>query len=152
MAPESIGFRRYSHASDVWSFGVVMCKCLFRRIQCFFFLFVFFQVFEGFFFGFFSASLLDLKGETLEYGIVPYPNINPKDLLDYLERGNRMAAPTNITKYPTIYDWMLGCWSMDPLQRPKFSDCVGFFTKMVNLPMFETVPIRNIGELSKKTN
>lgn len=60
--------------------------------------------------------------ELFTLGSTPYPGVEVnKDFLTFLEDGNRMDRP----KYANqeIYNLLLECWSVEPLDRPTFSMC-----------------------------
>ncbi|XP_040583667.1 tyrosine-protein kinase Src64B [Lepeophtheirus salmonis] len=71
--------------------------------------------------------------EVFTYGQVPYPGMNNREVIDQVERGYRMAQPTNAT-YPesktlpkevaiaqaNVYKITLECWNRDPFKRPTF--------------------------------
>jgi len=71
--------------------------------------------------------------ELFTYGQVPYPGMNNREVIDQVERGYRMAQPTQLT-YPesktqpkdvanaqaNVYKIMLECWNRDPTKRPTF--------------------------------
>lgn len=61
--------------------------------------------------------------ELMTRGKVPYQGIgsNANDLIQYLERGNRLPRPLNCCP-PILYNIVLKCWIMEPTQRPAFKE------------------------------
>ncbi|KAM9299571.1 LOW QUALITY PROTEIN: ephrin type-A receptor 8 [Gastrophryne carolinensis] len=94
-APEAITFRKFSSASDVWSYGVVMW-------------------------------------EVLSYGERPYWNMTNQDVINSVEEGYRLPAPTGC---PTaLHQLMLDCWQRDRNERPRFSLIVSILDKVLRHP------------------
>lgn len=111
MAPESINFRRFTSASDVWMFGK----------------FCFVSVFSAF-----NITLWHLcvrfprlsvgvcMWEILMYGIKPFQGVKNNDVIGRIENGERLAMPPQCP--PTLYSLMTKCWSYDPSKRPRFTE------------------------------
>ncbi|CAD6185385.1 unnamed protein product [Caenorhabditis auriculariae] len=69
--------------------------------------------------------------ELFTMGDVPYPTIQPTEMIDHLEAGNRLSQPT---KCPNeIYELMKLTWSESPESRPEFNELRSEFTNMLNL-------------------
>lgn len=108
MSPEALGYRRFSHASDVWAYGVVMW-------------------------------------EVFEYGHSPYPQVNPRDMLAFLESGERLSCPKTCMSNPSIYEFMLRCWEADITTRATFAECRKFCWEQLQSPAISSLEIRDIG-------
>ncbi|EGT59095.1 hypothetical protein CAEBREN_14028 [Caenorhabditis brenneri] len=67
--------------------------------------------------------------ELFTLGDIPYQEV--EDMLKYLSVGRRLPQPNYCSK--EIYDFMKGCWDLDPSKRPTFSECVKFFEKQLEL-------------------
>ena len=52
-------------------------------------------------------------------GLVPYPSLRNRGVVQYLKDGERMEAPDNCPEQ--IYDIMLQCWSEDAESRPSMT-------------------------------
>lgn len=63
-------------------------------------------------------------------GEVPYHREveDDKKLMDFIEKGNRLAKPDYSNQ--EIYDIMLDCWNMKKTERPSFSDLSIKFSNM----------------------
>ncbi|XP_039433954.1 platelet-derived growth factor receptor alpha isoform X2 [Culex pipiens pallens] len=70
------------------------------------------------------------KSDVWAFGVVlweigtlggfPYPSVSNHELLAFLQEGNRMAKPENIT--PELYELMQNCWKPNPDDRPSFRE------------------------------
>lgn len=80
-APETLAHGRFSEASDVWSFGVLMW-------------------------------------EVFTFGASPFPGLNTRDVLPYIEAGNRLPRPPNTSGQ--LFAVARKCWEAAPSQRPGF--------------------------------
>jgi len=58
--------------------------------------------------------------EILEYGKIPYPDMNNAEASQRVLEGYRLPRPNNCP--PEIYNVMLSCWESDPAARPTFGD------------------------------
>ncbi|XP_003412509.1 protein-tyrosine kinase 2-beta isoform X2 [Loxodonta africana] len=85
MSPESINFRRFTTASDVWMFAVCMW-------------------------------------EILSFGKQPFFWLENKDVIEVLEKGDRLPKPDLCP--PVLYTLMTRCWDYDPSDRPRFTELV----------------------------
>ncbi|XP_054751348.2 hepatocyte growth factor receptor-like [Lytechinus pictus] len=56
--------------------------------------------------------------ELLTRGVVPYPAIDNVDILKYLHGGRRLSQPEHCPDH--VYEVMLSCWSVSPIDRPSF--------------------------------
>ncbi|KAF7667758.1 hypothetical protein LDENG_00051340 [Lucifuga dentata] len=95
MALESILFRRYTHQSDVWSYGVTIW-------------------------------------EMMSYGAEPYASMQPQEVPDLLEKGERLSQPQICTI--DVYMVMVKCWMIDENVRPTFKELANEFTRMARDP------------------
>jgi proto-oncogene tyrosine-protein kinase Met len=60
--------------------------------------------------------------ELMTRGITPYPQVHNWDILPYLQEGRRLLQPDCC---PTLlYDIMMRCWSVNPMERPLFTELV----------------------------
>ncbi|PAV59038.1 hypothetical protein WR25_10749 [Diploscapter pachys] len=74
-------------------------------------------------------NIYSTKSDVWAYGIVlyeivtlggfPYPNICDKDLLQYLNDGNRLEKPDSCSD--EMYALILDCWDLLPNKRPSFA-------------------------------
>ncbi|VDM46386.1 unnamed protein product [Toxocara canis] len=74
-------------------------------------------------------NLYSTKSDVWAYGVVlweictlggfPYPTVSDKDILKYLQQGNRLEKPTSCTN--EIYDVMMQCWAHNASDRPSFA-------------------------------
>lgn len=56
--------------------------------------------------------------EIITYGRVPYPSMSNTEVLNQIEHGYRMPAPSGCPK--ALYEIMCDCWLKDPNKRPTF--------------------------------
>lgn len=137
MSPESIGFRRFTHASDVWAFGVTMCKSsssggVFLLLKFFISIFFLYKYYTG---------------EVFSYAHSPYGELRGPDVLVLLEKGERLECPSPCFSMPIVYEWMLKCWEYDSNNRPSFSESIQFLSTQLQQPKISVQEIRNIGEM-----
>uniref|UniRef100_A0AC34QZU9 Protein kinase domain-containing protein n=1 Tax=Panagrolaimus sp. JU765 TaxID=591449 RepID=A0AC34QZU9_9BILA len=96
--------------------------------------------------------------EMYSFGEVPFSKIEPKDLIEHLERGNRPEKPELCTK--EIYDVMMKCWNENPEDRPSFEELLTVFTVFLErstetygyLPLLKTENAPLANETNCKTN
>jgi len=82
-APEVLKHQKYSTASDVWSFGVVLW-------------------------------------EMLEFGTLPYTNMDNKEVIQQVLAGYRLPRPTNCND--ELWEIMLICFLAKEKERPSFKE------------------------------
>ncbi|CAH8608531.1 unnamed protein product [Schistosoma haematobium] len=70
--------------------------------------------------------------EMCTFGHRPYENIHARDLLDFLEKGNRLPQPE--TTSLDFYCLMLQCWQADPNLRPTFKELCSALCEMKATP------------------
>ncbi|XP_026858677.2 tyrosine-protein kinase JAK2 [Electrophorus electricus] len=97
-APESLTESKFSVASDVWSFGVVMYELFTHSDKLCSPPTVFMSMMGG-----------DKQGQTIVY-----------HLIELLKRGNRLPQPVGCPS--EIYEIMQECWDNDPSFRPAFKE------------------------------
>ncbi|XP_069043231.1 tyrosine-protein kinase JAK2 [Lepisosteus oculatus] len=97
-APESLTESKFSVASDVWSFGVVLYE-----------LFTHSDKNKSP-----PAEFMRMIGNDKQGQMIVY------HLIEILKTGNRLTCPEGCPK--EIYQMMLDCWTNDPAQRPSFKD------------------------------
>jgi hypothetical protein len=103
MAPESINFRRFTTASDVWMFGLYfeLSVCAWVYLMCF-------------------IQIGVCVWEILMFGVKPFQGVKNNDVIGKIEAGERLALPIGCP--PSLYNLMCVCWSYEPSKRPCFSD------------------------------
>ncbi|KAH7699527.1 Protein F09A5.2, partial [Aphelenchoides avenae] len=57
--------------------------------------------------------------EVFSSGNMPYPVVHPSEMLAHLEEGERLERPEHASDQ--IYAIMRQCWSVEPAERPSFS-------------------------------
>ena len=132
MAPESLMFRKFTHQSDVWSFGILACKSTAAQVDS----------------NFCSHDLtlsrlsnfLNAVGEVFSYGATPYGQLTGPEVLVLLESGARLERPAECPAKD--YEWLLKCWSKDAADRPNFARSSHYFTHA-----YANQPVRDIGQL-----
>ncbi|XP_030647288.1 tyrosine-protein kinase JAK2 [Chanos chanos] len=97
-APESLTDSKFSVASDVWSFGVVLYE-----------LFTYSDKLSSPPTVFMSMMGVDKQGQTIVY-----------HLIELLRRGSRLPQPVGCPS--EMYSLMQECWENDPNLRPSFKD------------------------------
>ncbi|ETN71102.1 protein tyrosine kinase [Necator americanus] len=69
--------------------------------------------------------------EIFSLGDVPYPTVQPTDMISYIEQGNRPPQPE---KCPNeIFGLMERCWKAIPDDRPIFAEIRGELTILLNI-------------------
>uniref|UniRef100_A0AAR2IJC9 Tyrosine-protein kinase n=2 Tax=Pygocentrus nattereri TaxID=42514 RepID=A0AAR2IJC9_PYGNA len=97
-APESLTESKFSVASDVWSFGVVLYELFTHSDKICSPPTVFMSMMGG-----------DKQGQTIVY-----------HLIELLKRGNRLPQPVGCPS--EMYEIMQECWDSDPSFRPAFKE------------------------------
>uniref|UniRef100_F1KW71 Proto-oncogene tyrosine-protein kinase receptor Ret n=1 Tax=Ascaris suum TaxID=6253 RepID=F1KW71_ASCSU len=95
-------------------------------------------------------SVYSTKSDVWAYGVVlweictlggfPYSTVSDKDLLKYLQQGNRLEKPTSCAN--EIYDVMMQCWAHNASDRPSFAYLCDHLSDLNNqqYPYVEFVP------------
>ena len=79
-----------------------------------------------------------LLWEIFTYGCVPYPSIQPDEILGKLASGYRMEKPADCAQH--IYEnVMIKCWEFEPKKRPHFSELVKEFKILLAKPEYVNV-------------
>ena len=105
-APECINYGTFSHASDVWSYGVVL--------------------WEMYSYGQQVADKIFLVFTQKIFLLQPYEGKTGIKTLEYLEAGNRLAMPEKANN--DDYGMMLECWAYRPEDRPSFETLFKYFS------------------------
>lgn len=127
MALESILFRKYTHQSDVWSYGEfqVFINCCgdvdisgesdppTHVVQCHFYLGV-------------------TVWEMMSYGAEPYTSMRPQEVPDLLEKGERLSQPQICTI--DVYMVMVKCEFVSPIPLLECRMC--FFMLRLSPPLW----------------
>lgn len=66
--------------------------------------------------------------ELLTYGKQPYENVDKKEVLGLLEKGERLPQPSICTI--DVYMVMVKCWLIEKDSRPSFEELADEFAKM----------------------
>lgn len=97
-----------------------------------------------------QRNIYSTKSDVWAYGVVlweictlggfPYPTVSDKDILKYLQQGNRLEKPISCTN--EIYDVMMQCWAHNPSDRPSFAYLCEHLNDLNNqqCPYVEFVP------------
>ncbi|XP_014252271.1 epidermal growth factor receptor isoform X2 [Cimex lectularius] len=70
--------------------------------------------------------------ELLTYGARPYENVPAREVLELLEKGERLPQPHICTI--DVYMSMIKCWMKDPESRPSFKELTDEYAKMARDP------------------
>ncbi|XP_033644028.1 hepatocyte growth factor receptor-like isoform X1 [Asterias rubens] len=70
--------------------------------------------------------------ELLTRGMSPYPAVDNWDISSYLQRGRRLQQPMHCPDH--VYQVMLDCWSVSPVDRPTFEALVCQLTDILSTP------------------
>lgn len=70
--------------------------------------------------------------ELLTYGGKPYENVPAREVLELLEKGDRLPQPNICTI--DVYVLMIKCWMKDAESRPSFKELADEFAKMARDP------------------
>ncbi|XP_033104828.1 receptor tyrosine-protein kinase erbB-4-like [Anneissia japonica] len=70
--------------------------------------------------------------ELMTFGTRPYEGYRARDVLDLIDKGERLKQPPICTI--DVYMLLLKCWVIDPAARPRFSYLVEEFGKMAQDP------------------
>ena len=63
------------------------------------------------------------------FSITPYPGLTHKDIVPYLNDGERMKKPDICPD--KVYEIMSKCWEYNPDDRPDFEELVATFTMYI---------------------
>ena len=75
--------------------------------------------------GFFSVADLRTIGPSrasvriYSFGILPYPGMDMKEVVDQVKQGYRMSKPDGCPE--NVFAIVLSCWEAEPDQRPSFA-------------------------------
>lgn len=77
--------------------------------------------------------------EILTFGDKPYKDVNPKEMLNLLDRGERLPQPKICSL--DLYMIMIKCWMVDAESRPSFRELKDLFSKFAtDPPRYLSVP------------
>ena len=63
--------------------------------------------------------------EVAQSGKTPYPGMKGRQVLEFIEKGNRLKIhPKIIEQEPWMQPLMDACWNTNPRSRPSFKDIV----------------------------
>lgn len=81
--------------------------------------------------------------EIFSLGIMPYPTLSPKEVVELLSTGERLNKPSNSVCSQEIYSIMTSCWYQNPDERPCFSEVVEMLNHVL-LPLAEYIDFTEI--------
>lgn len=123
-APESYNFGTFSHASDVWSFGVTLWEMFSYGQQPY-------GDRRGVDVGFcFIGSFFDArKFQLISLNVKNSPSHNKwnsNQVIQLVEKGERLHKPEDCPEH--VYVVMQSCWSYAPQDRPTFKELLEIFS------------------------
>merc|ERR1739844_509075 len=70
-----------------------------------------------------------LMWEVVTLGSVPYPGLQPSEVMKKVNAGYRLEKPEHCKR--ELYNIMVKCWEKEPKERPTFSDLVRDFEQLL---------------------
>ena len=70
-----------------------------------------------------------LMWEVVTLGSVPYPGLQPSEVMKKVNAGYRLEKPEHCKR--ELYNIMVKCWEKEPKDRPAFSDLVRDFETLL---------------------
>jgi len=70
-----------------------------------------------------------LMWEVVTLGSVPYPGLQPSEVMKKVNAGYRLEKPEHCKR--ELYNIMVKCWEKEPKERPSFSDLVRDFEALL---------------------
>uniref|UniRef100_A0ACB8EWR9 Ephrin type-B receptor 4 n=1 Tax=Sphaerodactylus townsendi TaxID=933632 RepID=A0ACB8EWR9_9SAUR len=116
-APEAIAFRKFTSASDVWSYGIVMWEVMSFGER-----------------PYWDMSNQDVGHATSKGQLVSlvFPFKDSPRVINAIEQDYRLPPPTDC---PTsLHQLMLDCWQKDRNSRPRFAQIVNSLDKLIRNP------------------
>lgn len=119
-APESIAYGKFSTASDVWSYGIVMWEVMSYGER-----------------PYWEMSNQDVSSRPSnsiqnEASCVFHLVCVSAQVVLSIEEGYRLPAPVGCPV--TLHQLMLHCWQKEASQRPRFSNVLSFLDKLIVNP------------------
>lgn len=121
-APEAIAYRKFTSASDVWSFGIVMWEVM----------------------AFGERPYWDMSNHEVIFSVyrklhIPLP-VSERwsnrflfpQVMKAINEAFRLPAPMDCPS--AVYQLMLQCWLQDRSKRPRFGDIVSLLDKLLRSP------------------
>ncbi|KPP58257.1 hypothetical protein Z043_123933 [Scleropages formosus] len=133
-APEAIAYRKFSSASDAWSYGIVMWEVMSYGER------PYWEMSNQDIRFHFSAKskaqaqvCTELKPRSAQGEPSLWEDGDPRDtVILSIEEGYRLPAPMGCPV--ALHQLMLHCWQKERNHRPKFADIVGFLDKLIRNP------------------
>lgn len=116
-APEAIAFRKFTSASDVWSFGIVCWEVM--------------SYGERPYWNWSNQDVIKSIEKGYRYTSHCALFIAPLDMQRVL-RSNRLPAPMDCPE--AIHNLMLDCWQKERAHRPSFTAIVATLDKLIRCP------------------
>lgn len=117
-APESIAYGKFSTASDVWSYGIVMWEVMSYGER-----------------PYWEMSNQDVSGRPLnsvQNKALCFTDWRRPQVILSIEEGYRLPAPVGCPV--TLHQLMLHSWQKEAGQRPRFSNVLSFLDKLIVNP------------------
>ncbi|RLV62877.1 hypothetical protein DV515_00018853, partial [Chloebia gouldiae] len=129
-APEAISYRKFTSASDVWSYGIVMWEVMSYGERPYWEL---------------SNHEVNIPGQVGQGwdqpGTVEGVSAQGRGcsemsfkVMKAINEGFRLPAPLDCPS--AIYQLMMQCWQQERCRRPKFTDIVSILDKLIRAPEF----------------
>ncbi|KAI3368540.1 hypothetical protein L3Q82_025548 [Scortum barcoo] len=122
-APEAIAYRKFTSASDVWSYGIVTWEVMSYGERPYWDM----SNQDGW-----KGSQLLSQSKKFEFCDVQDNYILHPKVINAIEQDFRLPAPMDCPL--VLHQLMLDCWQKDRNARPKFPDIVSMLDKMIRNP------------------
>ncbi|KAB1284192.1 Ephrin type-B receptor 1, partial [Camelus dromedarius] len=113
-APEAIAYRKFTSASDVWSYGIVMWEVM----------------------SFGERPYWDMSNQDVSVSSawLPHPSLagHVESVINAIEQDYRLPPPMDCPA--ALHQLMLDCWQKDRNSRPRFAEIVNTLDKMIRNP------------------
>uniref|UniRef100_H3CAL6 receptor protein-tyrosine kinase n=1 Tax=Tetraodon nigroviridis TaxID=99883 RepID=H3CAL6_TETNG len=119
-APEAISYRKFSSASDTWSYGIVMWEVMSYGER------PYWEMSNDV-----SARMTNTKHNS-SWCICHCTCVKLHCVILSIEEGYRLPAPMGCPM--ALHQLMLHCWQKERNHRPKFTDVVSFLDKLIRNP------------------